>query len=134
MNRKQAVPDDYRPRDLGRQAGTPADRIDRIPWRGSPILVTLECDEFTSLCPVTGQPDFGTLSIQYTPRQYLVESKSLKLFLWQYRERGVFSEALVEELADELFARLAPLWIEVEGRFASRGGIRITARARRSAE
>lgn len=131
MSNKRPPEASYRPRDLGMMRREPVDRIDCIPWQGGPIEVTLECDEFTSRCPVTAQPDFGTLTIRYAPGDRLVESKSLKLFLWRYRERGIFAETLVAELAEMLHAQLAPDWIEVEGRFASRGGIRITARARR---
>lgn len=121
----------YRPRDLGQPRHEPVDHIDCIPWQGGPLVVTLCCDEFTALCPVTGQPDFGTLEVRYAPRAHLIETKSLKLFLWRYREHGIFGELLVDELAGTLFAQLAPEWIEVEGHFASRGGIRITACARR---
>ncbi|MDD5707496.1 MAG: preQ(1) synthase [Kiritimatiellae bacterium] len=95
------------------------------------MVVELQCDEFTSLCPVTGQPDYGALTIRYAPRRWLVESKSLKLYLWQYRERGIFSEELVASIADDLAAQLDPLWIEVRGHFKSRGGIAIAATARR---
>ena len=96
----------YRPVHLGRRSRGPCARIDRIPWRGGEAVVELACDEFTSLCPVTGQPDFGSLVIRYAPGQWLVESKSLKLYLWQYRERGIFNEELVAAIADDLAAQL----------------------------
>lgn len=95
------------------------------------MVVELVCDEFTSLCPVTGQPDFGVLTIRYEPRGWLAESKSLKLYLWQFRERGIFSEELVAVIADDLLRQLRPAWIEVCGRFKSRGGIAIGVTARR---
>ncbi len=122
----------YRPKFLGKRCADPVDRIDRIPWQGGDIEVELVCDEFTSLCPVTGQPDFGTLAIRYEPGEWLVESKSLKLYLWRYRERGIFGESLVAEIADDLARQLAPRRLEVEGRFKARGGIAITVRAVRA--
>lgn len=121
----------YRPVHLGRRSRGPCARIDRIPWRGGEAVVELACDEFTSLCPVTGQPDFGSLVIRYAPGQWLVESKSLKLYLWQFRERGIFNEELVAAIADDLAAQLKPAWVEVCGRFKSRGGIAIAVTARR---
>jgi 7-cyano-7-deazaguanine reductase len=123
----------YRPAHLGRRSRGPCGRIDRIPWSGGEVVIELSCDEFTSLCPVTGQPDFGALTIRYAPGQWLVESKSLKLYLWQYRERGIFNEELVAAMADDLAAQLKPVWLEVCGRFKSRGGIAIAVTARRPA-
>lgn len=119
----------YSPEYLGRDRRAPIDRVDLIPWRGGPIEVTMECDEFTSLCPVTGQPDFGTLSVRYRPGKYLIESKSLKLYLLRFRNRGFFSEVLVDCIAGELFAQAAPRRLEVRGLFHSRGGISLEARA-----
>lgn len=130
---RHVLPAPFHPRYLGKSTHGPAARIDCIPWHGGEVVVTLHCEEFTALCPVTGQPDYGTLTISYAPREHLVESKSLKLYLWRYRERGIFNEALVAELADDLLARLKPQWIEVSGHFRSRGGIAITALARRPA-
>ncbi len=123
----------YRPRYLGKRSRGPCARVDRIPWSGREVVVELSCDEFTSLCPVTGQPDFGTLTIRYAPGKWLAESKSLKLYLWQYRERGIFNEELVAAMADDLTTQLQPEWLEVCGRFKSRGGIAIAVTARRPA-
>ncbi len=80
---------------------------------------------------MTSQPDFGELIVTYAPQQFIVETKSLKLYLWQFRNVGTFNEALVSRIADELFSQVKPEWLEVEGQFASRGGIKVTARARR---
>ena len=123
----------YRPVHLGRRSRRPCARVDRIPWSGGEVVVELSCDEFTSLCPVTGQPDFGALTIRYAPGKWLAESKSLKLYLWQYRERGIFNEELVAAMADDLVGQLKPAWLEVCGRFKSRGGIAIAVTARRPA-
>lgn len=129
----QTIPS-YTPEHLGKRSTGPITQVDRIPWAGGPVEVELSCDEFTSLCPVTAQPDFGTIVLRFSPRKWLVESKSLKLYLWQFRERGVFSETLVVSIADDLFAQLEPEWLEVEGTFKSRGGIAIHAKARRVAD
>lgn len=88
--------------------------------------VTLTCPEFTSLCPVTGQPDFGTIVIRYVPSAHMVESKSLKFYLFGFRNRGDFHEDCVNLILKDLRALMAPKYIEVVGEFAPRGGIAIT--------
>ncbi|MFA7051546.1 MAG: preQ(1) synthase [Kiritimatiellia bacterium] len=87
--------------------------------------VTFTCPEFTSLCPVTGQPDFATLTIQYIPDVRMVESKSLKLYLFSFRNHGDFHEDCVNVILKDLRALMAPKYIEVWGRFSPRGGISI---------
>jgi 7-cyano-7-deazaguanine reductase len=79
--------------------------------------------EFTCLCPRTGQPDFATLKLAYVPDQRCVELKSLKLYIWSFRDRGAFHEALTNEIADLLAAELEPRFLRLEGRFKVRGGI-----------
>ena len=88
-------------------------------------LVQLDCPEFTSLCPKTGQPDFAKLAISYIPDKYLVESKSLKLYLFSFRNSGDFNEDIVNVIMTDLADLLAPKYIEVVGRFYPRGGISI---------
>ncbi len=85
--------------------------------------VTFTCPEFTSLCPVTGQPDFATVTIQYVPDIRMVESKSLKLYLFGFRSRGDFHEDCVNIILKDLRALMDPKYIEVLGRFMPRGGI-----------
>ena len=92
---------------------------------GEDYLVTLDCPEFTSLCPVTGQPDFGHIFIRYIPGRLLVESKSLKLYLFSFRNHGDFHEDCVNIIMKDLVALMSPRYIEVEGRFNARGGIAI---------
>lgn len=87
--------------------------------------VTFTCPEFTSLCPVTGQPDFAAITIQYIPGQRMVESKSLKLYLFSFRDRGDFHEDCVNVIMKDLCRAMDPKYIEVLGRFAPRGGIAI---------
>lgn len=94
------------------------------PRPGRPFVITFETEEFTCLCPLTGQPDFAKLKIQYQPDQLCVESKSLKLYLWSFRDRGAFHEAVTNQILDDLVAATQPQWLRVEGDFLIRGGIR----------
>lgn len=91
--------------------------------------VSLETDEFTCVCPVTGQPDFASLTIEYVPDRKIVESKSLKLYLESFRNEGVFHEHVTNTILDDLVKALAPRWCVVRGEFAARGGIAITVEA-----
>ena len=88
-------------------------------------VVRLDCPEFTSLCPKTGQPDFAELEIEYIPGQYLVESKSLKLYLFSFRNHGAFHEDTINIIARDLINLLDPLYLKVVGKFRPRGGISI---------
>ncbi len=94
--------------------------------RDTDYWVTFTCPEFTSLCPVTGQPDFGTITIQYVPDRKMLESKSLKLYLFSFRNHGDFHEDCVNVILKDLRALIAPKYMEVWGQFAPRGGIAIT--------
>ena len=85
--------------------------------------IEMECPEFTSICPVTGQPDFGTIRIRYVPDQQCIELKSLKLYLWSYRQAGAFHEAVTNNILDDLVAACAPRQMTVVGDFNVRGGI-----------
>ncbi|MBQ7447553.1 MAG: NADPH-dependent 7-cyano-7-deazaguanine reductase QueF [Eubacterium sp.] len=88
-------------------------------------FVKFNCPEFTSLCPITGQPDFANIVISYVPERRMVESKSLKLYLFSYRNHGDFHEDCVNRIMDDLIALMDPKYIEVWGRFMPRGGISI---------
>lgn len=88
-------------------------------------VVTLDCPEFTTLCPKTGQPDFGHIVISYIPRHRMVESKSLKLYLFSFRNHGDFHEDVVNIIMKDLWALMDPKYIEVKGYFMPRGGISI---------
>ena len=92
-------------------------------------LIELVYPEFTSLCPVTGQPDFATITVRYVPDRLCVESKSFKLYLIAYRNHGAFMETITNTILDHLAAACAPRWMEVRGEFAARGGTRITVTA-----
>ena len=88
-------------------------------------FVKFNCPEFTSLCPITGQPDFATITIAYVPDEYLVESKSLKLYLFSFRNHGDFHEDVVNRIMKDLIALMDPKYIEVWGKFLPRGGLSI---------
>lgn len=88
-------------------------------------LITFKCPEFTSLCPITGQPDFATIHIQYVPSENCVESKSLKLYMFSYRNYGEFHEDCVCRIGKDLISKMNPKYIRVEGQFRPRGGISI---------
>lgn len=88
-------------------------------------FVKFNCPEFTSLCPMTGQPDFATIYISYVPDQRMVESKSLKLYLFSFRNHGDFHEDCVNIIMKDLIALMDPKYIEVWGKFTPRGGISI---------
>jgi len=86
--------------------------------------IAFEAPEFTCLCPMTSQPDFATIRIRYVPDQKCVELKSLKLYLWSYRDEGTFHEAVTNKIANDLIAALEPRYLYVEGDFYVRGGIK----------
>jgi 7-cyano-7-deazaguanine reductase len=96
--------------------------------------VRMEATEFTSLCPRSMQPDFGSVVIEYTPRQRCLESKALKVYLWSYRQEPAFCEALAARIADDVFYAIAPAAVRVEVHQNVRGGIGIVATAQRGTD
>ena len=97
-------------------------------------VITMEATEFTSICPRTGQPDFGEVSIEYVPNQHCLESKALKYYLWAYRDEGAFCETLAARIADDIVYAIEPNAVRVEVHQNVRGGIRIMAAAGRPTE
>lgn len=91
--------------------------------------IKFECPEFTCLCPKTGQPDFATIHITYVPHELCVELKSLKLYLWSYRNEGAFHEAVTNHILNDLVSAVKPRRMEVFADFFVRGGIHTTVRA-----
>ncbi|MHC4637653.1 MAG: preQ(1) synthase [Planctomycetota bacterium] len=85
--------------------------------------VTIRCPEFTSVCPKTGQPDFGEIIIEYCPDQLCVELKSVKFYMQSYRNKGIFYEALTNEILDDLTRVCKPRWMKITSNFTARGGI-----------
>lgn len=97
-------------------------------------VVTFTSSEFTSVCPITGQPDFGTVSIEYQPGAKCLESKSVKFYLWAYRNEGAFCESLAARIADDVVSAIQPRHVKVTVVQTPRGGIGLTAVAERSSE
>lgn len=95
------------------------------PTTSHPYVIHLETKEFTSLCPKTGQPDYGSIEITYIPKERCVETKSLKLYLMSYRNHGAFMENLSTKIYRDLRDLLDPFMLQVEASFASRGGIKL---------
>ncbi|MBI3186140.1 MAG: NADPH-dependent 7-cyano-7-deazaguanine reductase QueF [Myxococcales bacterium] len=93
------------------------------PSRGRDYEISFDCPEFTCLCPLTGQPDFARFRIRYVPDRLCVELKSLKLYLWSYRNEGAFHEAVTNRVLDDLIRAVRPRRMTVEGDFLVRGGI-----------
>ncbi len=99
-----------------------------------PYTIEFDCPEFTCICPLTGQPDFATITIRYIPAATCVELKSLKNYLWSFRNEGHFHEAVTNRILDDLVAATAPRSMTVEGKFWVRGGIGTTVTARHEGE
>jgi len=91
--------------------------------------INMECPEFTCVCPRTGQPDFANIRVRYVPAELCVELKSLKLYLWSYRNEGAFHEAVVNQILDDLVQAIRPKSMTVVGDFNVRGGIHTTVTA-----
>ncbi len=102
-------------------------KLEVIPneWKDRDYTVNLECEEFTCVCPKTSQPDFAKIYISYIPKDLLIESKALKLYLFSYRNYGIFHEFVINKIAEDLFQAMKPKYLEVQGKFAARGGISI---------
>ena len=104
------------------------------PYSQRNYVINFECPEFTCLCPKTGQPDFATIRIEYIPNKFCVELKSLKLYLWSYRNEGTFHEAVTNKILDDLIKATSPRKMKVVGDFFVRGGIHtvVTAEYKKS--
>ncbi len=118
-------------KQLGSETNLPSNPDEAIlekvenPNYGDDYMVRFTCPEFTSLCPMTSQPDFAHLVIDYVPNKYLVESKSLKLYLFSFRNHGAFHESCTVDIAKKLVELLAPKWLRIGGYWYPRGGIPI---------
>ncbi len=112
---------------LGKTAQGPLRALETFEKPPSVQTVVLKSDEVTSLCPVTGQPDWETVAIEYAPDKLCVESKSLKLYLWSFREEGCFCESLADRIANDFFNACGPFWCKATVTQKSRGGIEITS-------
>jgi len=99
-----------------------------------PYLIEFDCPEFTCVCPKTGQPDFGTIKISYVPASRCVELKSLKLYLWSFRNEGHFHEKVTNQICQDLASLLKPKYIKIVGDFYVRGGIKTVVTVTRGAK
>lgn len=115
---------------LGHKA-KPSKKLEAFPNRAPNryYLVSLETDEFTCLCPVTGQPDFAHIIVKYVPDKKVVESKSFKLYLWSFRNEGHFHEHVINRILDDFVKAIDPHYCKIIGDFNIRGGIGITVEA-----
>ncbi len=102
-------------------------KLEAIPnqWEGHDYIVNLDCQEFTCVCPKTSQPDFAQIQISYIPDEHLIESKALKLYLFSFRNHGIFHEFVINKIANDLDSAIKPKFIRVVGKFMPRGGIAI---------
>lgn len=109
----------------------PARTLETVPnpAPSRPYRVRMVAPEFTAVCPRTGQPDFGTIVIEYVPGPRLVELKSLKLYLWSFRDEGIFHEAVINKILEDFSIAADPQWVSITGFFKVRGGITTTVAA-----
>ena len=114
---------------LGQTVREPRRTLESFPAPPDCTEVEFVTDELTSLCPLTGQPDHGSLTIRYRPRERCIESKSLKLYVWAFRDEGHFVEQLAHRVAHDVDDAVDPAWVEVQVRQNVRGGIETTATA-----
>ncbi len=120
---------DYSFEALGHKTTEPRRLLEVFPAPAQVKKVVLESDEVTSLCPITGQPDWETVRIEFEPGPYCIESKSLKLYLWSFREEGEFCEALAARIAQDVYDACRPKGVKVSITQKPRGGITIFAEA-----
>ena len=115
---------------LGNTQNKPQQTLETFPNRnvGRHYTVELTTEEFTCLCPATGQPDFARITIRYIPGPRIVESKSLKLYFWSYRQQGIFHEHLSNKILDDLVAACEPEWLELITDFNPRGNVHTVVR------
>jgi 7-cyano-7-deazaguanine reductase len=124
------------PKALNPNASGPSDDLVTFPNPAPErdYTIRMSIPEFTCLCPVTGQPDFATLELEYVPDRLCVELKSLKLYIWSFRDRGTFHEAVTNEIVDRLAGLTNPRFMRLTARFNVRGGIYTTVVAERRQE
>jgi 7-cyano-7-deazaguanine reductase len=111
---------------LGKRATQPSKQLDTFPAPENVNLVKFESNELTSFCPVTGQPDFSTVTIEFFPEKLCIESKSLKLYIWSFRDEALFAETLANKIADDIFLAIQPYWCKVTLVQNVRGGLQLT--------
>ncbi len=111
---------------LGKRTTEPSRSLDTFSRPANVTYVKFESDELTSFCPVTGQPDFSKVIIEYSPDKLCIESKSLKLYLWSFRDEAIFAEGLANQIADDIYSATEPNWCKITIIQNIRGGIQLT--------
>ncbi len=113
-----------------RSSTSPSRKMETFPnpKKGRDYEVEISYPEFTCVCPMTGQPDFATIRLSYVPAEVCVELKSLRNYLWSYRNKGAFHEAVTNRIADDLIRLMRPRWLQLEAEFHTRGGLSTTVR------
>ncbi len=119
--------ENYNFKALGKDMSKPSKDLETFPKPANVTLVSFTTDEVTSFCPVTGQPDFNTVMIEYEPDKLCVESKSLKLYLWTFRDEQIFGEGLASTIVQDIFDALQPHYCMVTLEQSIRGGLQMTA-------
>jgi 7-cyano-7-deazaguanine reductase len=117
---------------LGKKSTSPSKQLDTFPTPQNITQVKFESNELTSFCPVTGQPDFSSLILEFTPDKLCIESKSLKLYLWSFREEPVFAESLANIIANDVFKAISPKYCKVTVQQNIRGGLQLTTVAEKT--
>jgi len=116
---------------LGKKTSKPSKKLDTFDCPQYVTKVTFESNELTTFCPVTGQPDFNSIIIEYQPNKKCIESKSLKLYLWSFRNESMFAEKLAHQIADDIYEAIKPIESKVTIKQNIRGGLQLTITAMR---
>lgn len=111
---------------LGKKVNEPSKNLDTFAAPANVQVVKFESDELTSFCPVTHQPDFNTVVIEFAPDKLCIESKSLKLYLWSFREEAIFAEGLANTIANDIFEAIQPKWVRITLTQNIRGGMQLS--------
>jgi 7-cyano-7-deazaguanine reductase len=111
---------------LGKKVNAPSKQLDTFEKPANVKIVKFESNELTSFCPVTQQPDFNTVIIEFEPDKLCIESKSLKLYLWSFREEPIFAEGLANAIAEDIYIAIKPVWCKVTLLQNVRGGIQLS--------
>jgi 7-cyano-7-deazaguanine reductase len=117
---------------LGKKVQAPSRNLDVFPCPSNITTVRFESSELTSFCPVTNQPDFNHVIIEFAPKKLCIESKSLKLYLWSFRDEPMFAEALANSIAEDIYNAIEPLWCRVTLNQNIRGGIQLSVTAEKN--
>jgi 7-cyano-7-deazaguanine reductase len=119
---------------LGKKVNAPSKQLDTFEKPAHVTTVKFESNELTSFCPVTHQPDFNTITIEFEPDKLCIESKSLKLYLWSFREEAIFAEGLANTIAEDIYSAIRPIWCKITLIQNIRGGLQLSVVAEKVKE